>query len=279
MSKLFSAIFFFILFFCSASADLLVGISPKTGTAGTQVLYPSETAEFVVSVFNDSQKTAENIVLRISVEDALLLVKNGNESRQIVETIKQVMPAERKRVFFTVRSGEKLKQNAGILVEYGLNSEFSNSFTASVDIVGSPLRLEIRALRTALKVGDKSSIAVSARNIGRTKLENVLIELVLPAGIIPLTPPMVIPEMNAGDALLDKGFGFELDPAIRGRKPITVRAAFTEGGKLKVLEKRIEVEASDRNLLVTGIITVVAVLVLIAIFTRKEKKEKIRVHE
>ncbi len=266
------AIVFFVFLFSHANAELLLGIAPKISRQ--EILYPGETSEFVVSVFNDNDSSAKNVVLRITGENGIFLIKNGEERVQVVETIAEIRPGQRERVFFTLHASDRAGEKAGVVVEFGTENVFASSFRQSIEISQGALTLEARALRDTLNVGGKSSISVTARNTGRQKLEKVLIELVLPAGILPITPPLLIMELAPGDALVDKGFGFELDPAIRGSKTITVRASFTENGLPRFVEKKIEIQVQDKNLVIGGIIIIIVALILLAVFMRKQKKQK-----
>lgn len=273
MSKIFIA-FFFVLFFSFVSAELLVGISPKELSLDQPYLYSGETADFVVSVFNDSNTPVNDIVLKIAVFDGLYILEQENELQQVVRKADSVAQLERKRFFFTVKAGGKPKQDARIVVNYGSGANFSSSVSSVVGIIESPLLLDARVLRSDIGVGGKTSIAVTARNVGKAKLENVFFELVLPAGVYALSPPMAVQELSPGDALIDKGFGFEFDPAISGPKEIVLRVTFLENSLKRTVQKSFIVTASAFNPVLAGILAVIVLLVLAAVFSRSRKQKK-----
>ena len=155
-----------------------------------------------------------------------------------------------------------------------MNNSFSQSVRTNIQVVNSPLQLEARALGTPIKVGDKSSIAVSAKNLGPQKIENLLIELALPLGITPLSPPLLIPVLNPGEGFADKGFGFELDPALSGKRTIIVRASFFENGIQKFVEKNIDIQIENKDLVVGGMLLAIILLAAIALFMKKGKKQQ-----
>ena len=92
------------MLFLPVQASLLVGIQPKT--LNNNILYPSQTAEFVVSVLNEGDVSVQDVSLKITALQEITILKNEAELKQTTETIQEIRPSERKRVFFTVKAGE-----------------------------------------------------------------------------------------------------------------------------------------------------------------------------
>ncbi len=268
---------FFAAFFVPASAELLVGIEPKD--LNTPNIYVNETADFTVSIFNPGNQSVQNVSMKATVDEGLSLIENEHISRQSAQTIPEIKPLERKRIFLKVKGGESAKNGLKILVEYGLGNNLSSSVNTLVNVVDGPLLLDAKSLRSTIGTGDKTSVVVNIKNTGRVPLRNIVVELVLPAGVTPypvFSSPLIVPQLNPGEEVVDKGLGFEFDPAISGPKTIIVRASFFEGNTFRSLEKRVVINTGAVNPLVIGLVLVVVVLVIIALIQKfwKRKKQK-----
>lgn len=269
-------VFLLVLFFCSGVfAGLLVNVSPKDPGFETMVLYPDETGDYEITVFNIGEEPVLGVQLKATVSDGLKIIDAGVEKTVLAIDVGSLGANEKESFLVKLKPSELSTKNLFIYVDYGVG-DYTHLAATFLSVAESPLHVDAQLSKTALDMGDKGSISLSFRNNGSEPINNIVAELIVFPGLESVNGTVSFASLAPGEGYEAKEFVFRADPDATGKKPLVMQVSFEDSRGKHVLERNFFVEIQSKQTIVYLIVAIIILLVFVAIISRKSDSKSIQ---
>ncbi len=271
-----SVLLFSLLLLCSsASASLLVDVSPKDPGVQVLSLYLDESGDYEVTIFNQGPYEAKGVVVKVSTDSGLKLVEAGVEKSVLPFSFDSIKPDEKEIILLKVKPTEPSTKNLSLFVEYGLG-DYPHLSATYLTVEESPLQIDASLSKTALDVGDEGSVKLSLRNNSNAAISNIRAELLVFSGLESMDGVVELASLAPGEGYEAKEFLFRADPSVTGEKPLVMQVSFEDASGKHVIEKSFSVDIQSKQTVIYLIVAIIILLVLVAIVSRKREPKPVR---
>jgi len=259
--------FALILLFSTANASLLVNVSPKEPGVPALSLYLDETGQYEIEVFNESELSVSNVLLKISTGEGLKLLDKGSEKTIFATTIESIGPYEKESLLVTLKPTELSANKLFVYVDYGID-EYTNLSATYVLVEENPLQINTSLSKTALDTGGEGSVSLSLKNTGTQPIQNIIAELIVFDGLETNAGVVNVSSLAPGEGYEAKEFLFVADPEVTGKVPLLMQVTFENSKGTHVIEKYFAVEIQSRQTILYLIAGIIILLIAVAIISR-----------
>ncbi len=265
-----------LLFFCAnAPAALLVDVSPKDPSRQTLSLYQNESADYKVTVYNNSPEEVRNILIKANTAPGLMIVENGVEKDLVTTVVESIQPNSSETVLVTLRPIELTTKKMFLYVEYGL-SEYTHLNATYLMVLESPLAINTSLSSTALDLQDRGKVKLSFKNRGFEPVRNIKADLIALKGLEALNGSVELAQLQPGEGYEAKEFVFRPELTASGKQTLVMQVSFEDSLGKHVVEKSLQVEIQSRQTILYAIIVIIVLLVVVAFFSRKKEPDSVK---
>ena len=259
--------FALILLLSTANASLLVNVSPKEPGISALSLYLDETGQYEIEVFNESEISAINVMLKISTGEGLKLIDKGSEKTILTTAIELIEPYEKETLLVTLKPTELSTNNLFVYVDYGID-KYTNLSATYVLVEESPLQIYTSLSKTALDTGGEGAVSLSLKNTGTEPIQNIKAELIVFEGLETNAGIITVSSLAPGEGYESKEFLFIADPEVTGKVPLIMQVVFEDSKGTHIIEKYFAVEIQSRETILYLIVGIIILLVAVALISR-----------
>jgi hypothetical protein len=254
----------------SAQAQLLVSLNPKQPL---EALYPFETADFELAVYNSSQTALEDYTFKVSTTQELILVDNGREVTDLTFEFDSIEPGQTLKENIKVKALDVSSRQNYITVNHG-QQVFLYSSSTWLDIVENPVKITVRIDRSSMNPGEENTVFLDLENNGQAILSDVEVDLLLPEKFELMSRPTISDVLSPGQSTINSQFVFKPSEAVSGRQTVTLRISYREEEAVHVIEKSFDLDVGEREQLLYILIGVVLGLIVVSYLLSRKKPRK-----
>ena len=260
-----------LMVFSTAQAQLLVSLSPKQPLTA---LYPYETADFELIVYNAGPGTLEDYTFKVTTTKELVLVEEGRETAELVFEFDEIESGQTLKEEVKVKALDVSSRQNYITVSYG-KEVFLHSSATWIDIVRNPVKASIRIDRSSMNPGEENTVFLDLENQGDVTLTGLQVELIVPEDFEVASLPTIADTLSPGQSTINSQFVFKPGKSVTGRQTVTLRISYREEETVHVIERSFDIDVGEREQLLYILIGVVLGLIVVS-YLLSRKKERPR---
>jgi hypothetical protein len=262
---------FFLILFSNVSAELFVKISAPQEKIST--LYFNEIKTFDLIISNDDASPVKNLVLNVSVDETLRILKDQKELSSLKFSIDLIPANETIIEKIKIKSISLSSHKNFITVGYGIE-EITHASSTFVLISKSPLEVNARLEKTALNIGETSKLIVGIKNVSSEEISNITISLNAENGVFSETKPFKVQPLSPNQSIDGKEFQFTPDPTITGKKKLFLIITFYDSKGVHLIEKTFQIDIQNRSINFYLVVIVIILLIILSYFVGKKTSKK-----